>query len=278
MARLPPRPACHNAAAMADKERDTMLREMAQNRGLKLVKSRRRKPGGDFGRYGLTDGKTGRECLGFGEDGLTATDAEVEAYLRSGERATWKRSLIGAVAAVEAEAPAADKRPEKKRAPKPPPPPKPKPEPEPESEPAHQPELELEIRTARKADAAGIAALLHADEDEVAERLALLIRAKAPVLVAVRGEIVGCVASHVVPSLQRRSFGRVTLLLVAEAARLQGIGKALLEAAERALTKLGCEQAEVTSEIDFASAHGFFRRAGYERTSYRFGRNLPGGG
>ena len=259
-----------------------MLREMAQNRGLKLVKSRRRKPGGDFGRYGLTDAKSGRECLGFGHDGLTATDEEVEAYLRSGERATWKRSLIGAVAEAEPVAPAAEK-PSKGSRPKPPPrrrepEPEPDPEPEPAPEPEPEPEAELVIRKAAKADASGIAALLEAEEGEVAERLAALMRAKAPVLVAVRGEIVGCVASHVVPSLHRPPFGRVTLLMVGESERLQGIGRALLEAAEHALSELGCEEVEVTSAIDFASAHGFFRRAGYERTSYRFGRKLPSGG
>ena len=43
---------------MPTRDIDAMLRAMAQVRGLKLVKSRRRKPGGDFGRYGLKDAKT----------------------------------------------------------------------------------------------------------------------------------------------------------------------------------------------------------------------------
>jgi hypothetical protein len=43
---------------MAD-PRDEMLREMAKHRGLRLIRSRRRKPGGDFGRKGHTDIKTG---------------------------------------------------------------------------------------------------------------------------------------------------------------------------------------------------------------------------
>jgi len=76
---------------------DEMLREAARARGFRLVKSRRRKPGGDFGRYGLVDLDSGRECMGFGEDGLTADADEVLAYLRGGEVASWKRSLIGVV-------------------------------------------------------------------------------------------------------------------------------------------------------------------------------------
>ena len=71
---------------------DDQLREMAQHRGLKLVKSRRRKPGvGDFGKFGLTDA-AGKALLGIDEEGLTASAAEVEHYLRASEQSTWKQS------------------------------------------------------------------------------------------------------------------------------------------------------------------------------------------
>jgi GNAT superfamily N-acetyltransferase len=82
---------------MAAPPDDDMLREAARARGFRLVKSRRRKPGGDFGRYGLVGLDSGRQCLGFGDDGLTATADEILAYLRGGEIASWKRSLIGVV-------------------------------------------------------------------------------------------------------------------------------------------------------------------------------------
>ena len=110
---------------MADADRDKMLREMAANRGCKLTKSRRRKAGGDFGRYGLLDAKTGREMFGFGEDGLTASPEDIEAYLRGSTIATWKRSLIASVGDPEpAPAPARKARKsEPKAAPPPPPPP-----------------------------------------------------------------------------------------------------------------------------------------------------------
>ena len=58
---------------MADESSDQALRAMAEHRGLKLVKSRRRKPGtGDFGKYGLTDA-AGTPLLGMGADGHTAS-------------------------------------------------------------------------------------------------------------------------------------------------------------------------------------------------------------
>jgi ribosomal protein S18 acetylase RimI-like enzyme len=76
---------------MADETADS-LREMAQHRGLKLVRSRRRKPGtGDFGKFGLTDEK-GKPLLGIGEDGLTASAGDIEDYLRAGAASTWQQS------------------------------------------------------------------------------------------------------------------------------------------------------------------------------------------
>jgi hypothetical protein len=97
---------------MANKTTE-QLREMATHRGLKLVASRRRKPGGDFGRYGLK-GADDAPVFGMDGDALTASDAEIEAYLRDATRATWGKSAGSA-------------KPRRKTAPKPEPKPKPKP-------------------------------------------------------------------------------------------------------------------------------------------------------
>ena len=84
---------------------DDALREMAENRGCKLVRSRIRTPGrGDYGRYGLKDAKTGKERLGFGKNGLTATADEVEAWLRGGGASAWKSSVGKTPARKKAEA------------------------------------------------------------------------------------------------------------------------------------------------------------------------------
>ncbi|MBC9034873.1 cupin domain-containing protein [Sphingomonas sp. JC676] len=64
---------------------------MAAHRGLKLVKSRRRKPGGDFGRFGLKDAK-GEAVFGFDKDRLVATATEIEDHLRGDTRETWGKS------------------------------------------------------------------------------------------------------------------------------------------------------------------------------------------
>ena len=73
------------------------LREMAAHRGLKLVASRRRRPGGDFGRYGLNDAK-GTPVFGVGKDGLTASAGEIEDYLRGAASTAWSKSAGSAKA------------------------------------------------------------------------------------------------------------------------------------------------------------------------------------
>ncbi|WP_416463704.1 GNAT family N-acetyltransferase [Sphingomonas sp. VDB2] len=77
---------------MPDETIDQRLREMAEHRGFKLVKSRRRKPGsGDYGKFGLTQAD-GKALLGIGEAGLTASASDIESYLRKGSVSTWKAS------------------------------------------------------------------------------------------------------------------------------------------------------------------------------------------
>lgn len=93
------------------------LRAMAAHRGFRLVASRRRKPGGDFGKYGLDDAK-GDPVFGVGKDGLTASADEIEDYLRGAASNAWSKSAGSTKA-----------RPKPRSEPKPTAEPKPKPRP-----------------------------------------------------------------------------------------------------------------------------------------------------
>jgi ribosomal protein S18 acetylase RimI-like enzyme len=252
---------------MADKERDAALREMARSRGFKLVKSRRRKPGGDFGRYGLQDAASGEECLGFSGKGLTATAEEVEAFLRQQTASTWKKSL-GSVPKPAKTAGRSRKAPG------------PSPEPKKKSPPAPPEKPKLRIREADAVDAEAIAALVSnfapTSAEDIAERLPLLSRGGEPPLVARLGEeVVGVITWHVTPALHRpKPVGRITYLEVAEDYQRQGIGQALVQAVEERLIEKGCGLIEVTSNMKLTKAHTFYRALGFERTSYRFGKPL----
>jgi hypothetical protein len=72
---------------------DDDLREAARNRGLRLIKSRKRKAGvGDYGKFGLADQK-GNALYGVDPDGtLTASAQDVAGYLRKGDASTWAES------------------------------------------------------------------------------------------------------------------------------------------------------------------------------------------
>lgn len=276
---------------MTDADREKMLRDMAANRGCKLVKSRRRKPGtGDYGRYGLKDAGSDREVFGFGSDGLTALPEEIEAFLRKGAVSDWKSSLAAAASAANDEGtpvprrktrkeepeekPKPAKKPklrvvEKEEAPPPPPPPPP-----PRAPP---PRPILKIREARPADAEGLASLIEgANAKGLAARLSRLRKAGEPPLVADEGgNIVGAAAYHAIPLLQEEApLGRISFLVVAPSHRRRGIGRALVEEAEARLADLGCARVEALAEIELGAAPDFFRRLGWERAAYRYARNL----
>ncbi len=99
-------------ADMVD-ERTTALRAMATHQGYRLKTSRRRKPGGDFGMFGLED-DGGKPVFGIGANGLEASADAVKAFLRDRTRASWATSTKGL-----------------KRTKAPPPPPKPVAKPKP---------------------------------------------------------------------------------------------------------------------------------------------------
>lgn len=255
---------------MGEAGRDDRLREAAANRGLKLVRSRVRTPGkGDYGRYGLTDAG-GARLLGFGRSGLTATAEEIEAYLHQGALADWKTSLRAAGARPP---PRPKKRPPANPAPNAVRAPEPEAEPEPEPKP-------LSIRPARPADVEAIAGLVaalgfEAASGDLEKRLSALKKARETPLVADRGGVIGVLAWHVTPVLHRpRPVGRITMMVVAEGERRSGAGRALVEAACAEMRAKGCGLIEVTSNVDLSGAHGFYRRLGFERTSYRFAKGL----
>jgi ribosomal protein S18 acetylase RimI-like enzyme len=263
---------------MSDTGRDERLREAAANRGLKLVKSRLRTPGkGDYGRYGLTD-PSGARLLGFGETGLTATAEEIEAYLHKGALSDWKTSLraAGAGPAPRPKKRGSDPEPRAARASKP----EPEPEPEAEPEPEPEPPPPLSVRSAGTGDSKAIADLVtglgfESSSDEIAQRLAALKKAGETPLVAEQGEVIGVLAWHVTPVLHRpRPVGRITMMVVSGGERRRGVGRALVDAACAQMRSKGCGLIEVTSNVDLSGAHGFYRKLGFERTSYRFAKAL----
>lgn len=226
------------------------LAESARNRGLKLVRSRIRTPGKRrFGKVGLTDAK-GKAVFGMDDKGPTAKPEDIESYLRDIGSSDWSASL-GSSAASKAR--------QQTKARPATPPPKP------------------ELRDARPADAPRLAELIgelghEADAKVVRKNLGPLRSADETPIVATLGkEVVGLCGIHRMLALHRdRLVGRVNILIVTKSAQGQGIGRMLLEEAERRLRKLGCGRIEITVGEERHTAQAFYRHLGYERTTIRF--------
>lgn len=283
---------------MAKVSSDDQLREMARNRGLKLIKSRKRKPGiGDYGKYGLADA-AGNALFGGDQHGLTASAAEIEAYLRTDALGTWKKStkIAGPLPTKKTRKTTPDSddvagRSDRKR-------------------PAEKlgklsakkggeetglrhalkvaadPDTELEpnpvlrIREARGADAEAVAALLNQlggvsiDPKGVSDNLTKMRGTRCGFLVADQGGIIGCCGWTAVPTIHRGLIGRLSLLVVEKGHRRRGVGRAMLNSIEGAMQKTGCRQLETISDISIVNSHNFFRSLGFEQTSYRFVREI----
>jgi GNAT superfamily N-acetyltransferase len=137
---------------------------------------------------------------------------------------------------------------------------------------------DLNITLADTADAAAINALQHqlgysvAIADTAARLRALAATGRDPVFVLRRaGEALGMMALHLAPSLNYAGgIGRIMAIVVAEQARGQGLGGRLVTHAAAWARDAGCEVLELTSRLDRADAHRFYRRLGFAETSLRF--------
>ncbi len=267
-------------------ERLDQLAESARHRGLRLVRSRVRTPGKRrFGKVGLTDA-SGKPLFGMDAKGPTASPEDIEDYLRNLGAKDWGASLDVAVLPRKRQArkperarpkAANDQEPEPKRPPPPPAPPPPPPPPPPKLKPKPKPE----IREAKPKDAAALVSLMKLLDHDVGEkgvrkRISALARDKmAPLVVTIGKDVVGLCGIHRMVTIHRdQPVGRITILVVAEKAREQGIGRMLVDAAEERLRNLKCGLIEITSNDRLTRAHAFYRHMGYERTGMRFAKKL----
>ena len=104
-----------------------------------------------------------------------------------------------------------------------------------------------------------------------AQRLGLSRAAGDTTLVAERDcAVVGCIGlSQMHPPHRAAPVGRITVLVVADEVRRNGIGTALVESAIERTLAAGCTIVEVTSRFDLKRAHAFYERLGFEQTSVR---------
>ena len=135
------------------------------------------------------------------------------------------------------------------------------------------------MRPAEPRDCAALERLIQqlgyiAAQRDIATRLDAIRADGREVLVAeLDGTVVGCLSTSIMQVLHRpKPVGRISMLVVAEGLRGQGIGAALVRAAEDWLIAQGCGLVEVTSNVKRTDAHLFYEKLGYEKTSVRLSR------
>jgi len=115
-----------------------------------------------------------------------------------------------------------------------------------------------------------------AEPDAVTARLERLAIVGDRVVVAEVGEeVIGLAHLHVTPTLEYdRPAAKIGALVVDEARRGEGVGRALVDALDAEARARGCVLLFLTTSARRTDAHEFYRRVGLEETGRRFTKNL----
>jgi GNAT superfamily N-acetyltransferase len=139
----------------------------------------------------------------------------------------------------------------------------------------------VEIRLATDADAPSLASLLAhlgypADAAELPERLRRLRSGGDDALVAqVDGATVGLATVHARTMLHAaRPIVQLTALVVPPEMRGRGVGRALVDEAERWAKARGADRLIVTTALHRVDAPLFYERIGFEHTGRRYVKRL----
>jgi GNAT superfamily N-acetyltransferase len=140
----------------------------------------------------------------------------------------------------------------------------------------------IEVRLCKPEDAAAASALLdelgyQVSPHAAAERVERLNGTGSdPIFIAgEHGRPLGLIALHRCHMIQYRSpVARITALVVDQRSRRRGIGRLLVNHALRWAEQRKCELVELTSALNRAEAHAFYRDLGFEANSLRFRKSL----
>lgn len=88
-------------------------------------------------------------------------------------------------------------------------------------------------------------------------------------------EIVGVLSLHIMPFIHEpKHICRISAIVVRESFQGMGIGNQLMRKAEVYARECGCSRVEVTTRFQREKAQAFYKRLGYEATSYKFVKPL----
>ncbi|HET7373163.1 MAG TPA: GNAT family N-acetyltransferase [Gemmatimonadaceae bacterium] len=139
----------------------------------------------------------------------------------------------------------------------------------------------IQVRDATAGDAGALARLCGqlgypSSPEAMLPRLERLVRSGARALVATSGsEVIGLATVHLRSTINHAApLAQLTLLVVDEERRSQGVGRALVDEAEAWARAQGCRRIIVTTALNRTGAHAFYERIGYAHTGRRYGKDF----
>ena len=139
----------------------------------------------------------------------------------------------------------------------------------------------IQVRDAKAGDADALARLCAqlgypSSPEAVLPRLERLVRSGARALVATSGgEVIGLATVHLRNTINHEApLAQLTLLVVDEERRSQGVGRALVDEAEAWARGQGCRRIIVTTALNRTGSHAFYERIGYAHTGRRYGKDF----
>ena len=143
--------------------------------------------------------------------------------------------------------------------------------------------MTFKIRDAKLSDAPALAGLMcelgyQTTTAEMRQRLkSILSDAHYRTFVAaIEGRVCGMIGTFALPSYEHNDLsGRILVLVTSSTSRRGGIGRALIAAAERDFAQKGIKRIAVNTRLSRQDAHKFYEALGYERSGWRFVKQLP---
>ena len=144
-------------------------------------------------------------------------------------------------------------------------------------------DIDLKIRDGKLSDAADLAALMcelgygTAGAEMESRLISILKDPRYKTLVVLNDDkICGMIGTFTCYTYEHNSpSARILALVVSEKMRGRGVGRALIDAAEKDLARKNISRIAVNTRFERKDAHEFYEKLGYTKNGFRLVKELP---